>query len=320
MDLNRIATFVRVVETESFTAAARALQVSKSSISRVVSQLEEELGVRLLQRTTRKLRLTDAGRAYYARARHALAELDEATVDVAEMGEEPRGVVRLTAPIDISLMLLGEIVRSFTLKYPLIHVDLSLTSRVVDLVEEGFDLALRGGILEDSTLIARKVGATALGLFASPEYVGLHGQPKTLTELATHACVLFRARGGKANWRLNGPNGEESVEVTGPISSDDFAFTRRAIELGMGIGAFPLFMAGGCPNPGALVRILPDYTLFEGGSLYVVMPSMRHVPARVTLFREHLIESLTALEWGPVAYNSRHPAKVVPRRRSSSGV
>src|SRR4051812_35490738 len=150
IDLNRVRTFVRVVEDGSFPAAARRLGLPKSSVSRSVTALEEELGVRLLQRTTRSLHLTDAGRAYFTRVREALAGVDEATADVAEMGSVPRGTVRMTAPIDGGELPLAELVAEFVQRHPAIHVDLIMTARRVDLIDEGIDLALRAGPLEDS--------------------------------------------------------------------------------------------------------------------------------------------------------------------------
>jgi DNA-binding transcriptional LysR family regulator len=295
MDLNHIGIFVRVVEAEGFTDAAHSVGLSKSSISRMVSQLEEELGMRLLQRTTRQLRLTDAGQAFYARARTAVAELQEATTEVVALGEEPRGVVRMTAPLDLGLLALGDFLAAFAAKYPLIHIELELTSRVVDLVGEGYDLALRAGTLHDSALIARKIGSTGLGLFASTGYLSANGHPRTLKDLAKHRCVLFRPRKGKATWQLTGPKGAESIEVTGPVGSNDLLFNRRAIELGLGIGTLPLVLAEKCPTSAPFVRVLPEYAV-AGGALYLVMPSARHVPSRVAAVRDFLSERFAALE------------------------
>ncbi len=294
MDLNHIAIFVRVVESEGFSDAARTMRVSKSSISRVVSQLEAELGVRLLQRTTRKVRLTDAGQAFYARARGAVAELQEATSEVVSLGEEPRGVVRMTAPMDLGILALGDCLAAFAAKYPLIHVELELTSRVVDLVGEGYDLALRAGVLDDSALVARKVASSSLGLFASLGHVNAHGRPKVLKDLAKHPCILFRPHKGKATWQLTGPKGNESIEVTGPVGSNDLLFTRRAIELDMGIGILPIEFADRCPSSQPFVRVLPAYAV-TGGAVYLVMPTARHVPNRVAVLRDFLVERLAHL-------------------------
>lgn len=299
MDLNHVAIFVRVVESESFTAAAAALGLPKSSVSRSVTHLEEDIGVRLLQRTTRRLSLTDAGRTYFTRAKEAIAGIDEATAEVADMGKEPRGVVRVTAPADLAITVLTRLIGDFIKKHPNIHVELSVSSRRVDLVEEGFDLALRAGKLEDSTLIARKLASSSLGLFASPAYLRKAGRPKTLADLADHECILFRARGGRATWKFTGPTGEEeSVEVHGPVSSDEMLVIQRACDANLGIAALPLFTVTRCAKHSDVVRVLPEYEQ-HGGALYLLSPTVRHEPARVGLFREFLAKSFSGLGLDP---------------------
>ena len=296
MDLNHVAVFARVVELESFTAAANQLGLPKSSVSRTVSRLEEELGVRLLQRTTRKLHLTDAGHLYYERARVALGGLEDAASAVTNMNTVPRGVVRVTAPNDLGGLRLVDMLTQFAKKFPLVHVDLSLSSRVVDLIAEGFDLAVRAGKLTDSSLVARKIGSDSLGVFASQAYLRQKGRPKTFSELSEHECVLFKSKNGKADWRLTGPNGEETVSVRGPLNVDEMGFIVQAVSAGLGIGLLP--MAGirlGVERSGPPpLRILPEYS---GGSagLYVVTPSVRFQPASVTALRDFLIEELGKL-------------------------
>jgi DNA-binding transcriptional LysR family regulator len=297
IDLNHVAWFVRVVEAESFTRAAEGLGLRKSSLSRAVSRLEEDLGVRLLQRTTRHLSLTDAGRSYFAQARSALSGLADAAATVSDMGKDPRGVVRITAPADIGIILLSDVVARFVKDYPKIHVELALTSRIVDLVAEGFDMAVRAGKLEDSSLIARRVGSADLGLFATPSYVAQKGQPEKIADLASHDCVLFRGKEGRAEWKLSGPRGEETVTVKGPVSVDDLLLVRQAVESGIGIGLLPIFLLGSCEKRGmksAAIRLMPDVAL-SGSALHVVTPSARHQPARVALFRDFLVESLAHL-------------------------
>ncbi len=294
MDLNHVAVFARVVELSSFTAAANDLGLPKSSVSRTVTRLEEELGVRLLQRTTRKLHLTDTGHAYYERARESLKGLEEAASAASNMSSEPRGVVRVSAPNDLGVLNLSDIVQHFTRKYPLVHVELSLSSRFVDLVAEGFDLAVRAGKLTDSTLVARKIGSDSLGLFASASYLKQKGQPKTFAELASRQCVLFRGKNGKADWRLQGPRGEESVTVRGPLSVDEMAFAQQAVAQGMGIGLLPVagatLGAKRLRSP-ALIRILSEYSA-GGAGLHVVSPPVRFQSAAVTAFRDFLIQEL----------------------------
>jgi DNA-binding transcriptional LysR family regulator len=297
MDLNHVTVFVRVVELESFTAAANQLGLPKSSVSRTVTRLEEELGVRLLQRTTRKLHLTEAGHAYYERARLALSGLEEAASAASNLGTEPRGIVRVTAPADLGVLNMAELIARFVRKYPLVHIELSLTSRFVDLVAEGFDLALRAGKLRDSSLVARKIGSDSLGLFAAPAYLRRRGRPKSFADLANHDCVLFHGKNGKAEWHLSGPKGEERVTVHGPVSVDEMSFAQRAVAAGLGIALLPIMgvrMTSARRMVPAPVRVLPEYAS-AGADLNVVAPSARFQPASVTAFRQFLIDELSSL-------------------------
>ncbi|HEX9297866.1 MAG TPA: LysR substrate-binding domain-containing protein [Polyangiaceae bacterium] len=297
MDLNRLAMFVRVAEAGSFTRAASALGLRKSSVSRGVTRLEEELGVLLLHRTTRSVRLTDAGHAYFDRVRDSLSGVEEATAQVLEMGSEPQGTVRVTAVPDFATNYVADIVARFVRRYPKIHVELVLTSRSIDLVEERIDIALRGGRLADSSFIARKILATDVELFAAPAYVKRRGKPKTLADLASHDCLLYRPEAGKSIWRLAGPHGNESVEVKGPISGDDMAFLQRAAVAGAGIGLLPSLNARKQVDRGELVHLLPGYAM-TGGALYAVSPASRHGLARVRLLREFLVANLAKV-WEP---------------------
>lgn len=314
IDYNDVALFVRVVETGSFTKAAEALGLQKSSVSRAVSRLEDGLGARLLQRTTRRLGLTDAGQLFYERARGAVAGVDEAASLVLDSGSEPRGLVRLTAPPDAHALGLAEGVAQFVARYPAIQVDLVLTGRVVDLVTDGVDLAVRAGRLADSTLVARRVGSTDLALFAAASYLDRRGRPASPTALAPHDCVLFRARGGRATWNLVGPDGEEVVEVQGPISADDFAFVARAAIAGAGIALLPVTVAADAVRRGELESLLHLYRV-AGGPLHVVLPSSIFVPSRVALLRDFLVEFLTAKLAAVQEQCAEHRAKVAPPPR-----
>src|SRR6187431_1864583 len=297
MDLNHVAVFARVVELGSFTAAAKQLGLPKSSVSRTVARLEDGLGVRLLQRTTRKLHLTEAGQTYFERARVALAGLEEAASAATNLSAEPRGIVRMSAPGDIGVLNMSELVARFVRKYPLVHVEISISSRFVDLVAEGFDLALRAGKMADSSLVARKIGVDSLGVFASSGYLRRRGRPKTVADLAGHDCVLFRGAHGKSEWRLTGPRGEERVTVRGPLNADEMAFVQQAVAAGVGIALLPMMgmrlaaARGALPMP---VRLLPEYTV-GGSGVSVVSPSTRFQSASVAVFRDFLVAELTAL-------------------------
>jgi DNA-binding transcriptional LysR family regulator len=291
IDLNDVATFVRVAEGGGLTPAARTLGVPKSTVSRALSRLESALGVRLVQRTTRALALTDAGRAYYERVRQPVAGVAEATADVVDLGKEPRGTIRITAPSDVGQILLADVVARFSEKYPLVRFDVSLSSRVVDLVAEGYDLALRAAPLTDSSLVARRLGSADLGLFASKSYLERRGTPRAPADLGEHDVILFRATGMGATFLLrSGSGGEERVHVHGPIETDDLLFVDRLIIGGAGIGLIPLFFSACATRADreGLKRVLPDWTM-RGGGISLVAPSARHEPRRVRLFREFLV-------------------------------
>ena len=286
-DLNAVSVFVTVIEAGSFTAAARQLGLPKSSVSRRVRQLEDELGVQLVHRTTRQLRLTDAGREYFERVSSALAGVDEAQAAVTEMQDHPRGVVRLAAPSDWSGWILAPLVAMFVERYPDIRIDLSLTDRHVDLVRDGFDLALTAGPLADSTLIVRTIETIESGLFASRAYLDRHGTPATVDELRSHLFVLRRP-GPTNRLQVTGADGTETVVVSGLVSTDDRGFVYEAVRSGLGIGALP---RKGCATHLGLIPVLPEHRL-PGFTTHLVYPSSRHVPQRVALFRDFLIEQL----------------------------
>jgi len=296
MDLNRVSAFTRVVRDGSFTAAARALGVPKSSVSRSVAQLELDLGIRLLHRTTRQLHLTDAGAAFYERVARALGEIDEASHAATDAQGEARGLVRLTAPIDMGVWSLAPILARFSRKYPQIQLDLVLTGRVVDLVAEGVDLAVRAGPLRDSSLVAVRVGELRSCVYASPRYLARRGTPVTIEELASHDAVLFRATGGKARWELSRQEDGRvaSVEVTGPIGADDLSFVRKSVMAGSGVGVLPEFLCGKAEERGLLVRLLPEWQL-SGAVLHLAYPTARFVPQRVVLLRQYLARELGKL-------------------------
>lgn len=289
MDYNRVALFVRVVKTGSFTAAARAAGLPKSSVSRSVARLEQDLGVRLLQRTTRKLALTAVGQAYFDSVQGSVTTIDEADEAAREHGAEPRGVVRLTAPPDAGGV--AEAIAAFGQKHPTIRVEVILTPRFVDLVTEGIDLAVRAGRLEDSSLVARKIGAAEMALMAAPAYLARRGEPKSLEDLADHDFVLYRATSGRATLTLTGPDTTRTVEVTGTLVADDIGFVRQAVEAGAGIALLPVHAIRPALETRRVVQVLPGWA-YGGASLFVVLPTARHIPARVALLRDFLIDAL----------------------------
>ena len=292
MDLNHVSAFVRVVQDGTFTAAARALGLPKSSVSRSIAQLEKDLGVRLLHRTTRKIHLTDAGIAFHERVSRALADIDEATSAAADLQRELRGPIRVTAPLDLGVAAVASIVARFVKRHPGIQIEVRLSSRVVDLVAENFDLAVRAGPVRDETLIARRTANMALQLYASPRYLARRGTPEAVEDLERHESLLLRTDSGTLAWRLASTSGREvTVKPTGAISADDIAFLKRAALAGAGIGLFPDFLVHRELRTGKLVRVLPDWRI-AASMLHVVYPSSRYVPQRVVAFRDYLIREL----------------------------
>lgn len=290
MDLNRVSTFVQVVEQGSFTAAAARLRLPTSSVSRSVAKLEQELGLVLLERTTRKLNLTDAGRAYFERAREAVAGLGEAGELAQAAATEPSGVVRLAAPPEVAARL-ASLVGTFVRRYPRVHVEVTSTARGHELVGSDVDIAIVIGKLADSSLMVRRLGGSEQRLFAAAEYLQRHPAPRTVAELAAHACVLFRGIDGRATWELVGPGGLETVEVKGALGADHIQFVVEAVAAGHGIGLMPnACIAADSVDPRSLVPVLPGYVAI-GAMQSLVSPS-RQLPKRVALLRDYLAAEL----------------------------
>lgn len=294
MDLNAVSVFVRVVEARGFTAAAKQLGLPKSSVSRAVSRLEDELGAKLLRRSTRSVGLTEAGTAFYERASRALVELSEASSDVRGAADAVRGTVRVTAPPDMGAWLLAPVLWRLVREHPHLRVELVLTSRLVNLEEEAIDLALRAGaVANTATLVAKRLRSDEIALFASKRYLDERGTPTTLAALDEHDLVLFRPVGGSATVTLVGPDGPETIVMRGRLGADDFLFVCRALAEGAGIGLLPAFMPQEPSLAGPLVRVLPQYAL-RPPVVHLVYPTARFVPPRVLFVRDFLLEALAS--------------------------
>lgn len=304
MDLNDIVVFTKVVETKSFTGAAEQLGLPKSTVSRKLAQLEERLGVRLVQRTTRKLALTDIGEAYYERAARIVSDLAAAEQVVMDMQATPRGRLRVTAPIDLSALYLGSIIAEFNVGHPEVYVELDATDRVVDLIEEGFDLGIRIGPLPESTLIAKRLGSFHSVLCAAPSYLGQHKAPATVEELEDHDKVLFLPSTRTQGWTL--VNGDQTYELARPakFSSNNLMAVRDAVHAGLGISAMPEFMVACDLHEGRLVRLLPEWSSVNS-ELHAVYPARQNMPPRLSLFLDHMARAMTPPPWDP----SRHPRR-----------
>lgn len=285
LDLNDIAVFARVIEAGSFTAAARLLGMPKTTVSRRIAALEREVGVRLIQRTTRSLNMTDAGRLYYEQSIQALRMIEDANLRLAEARAEPAGTIRISAPIGFGDYFLTGTVFDFLGAYPKTKVELRLTDEKLNLVESGIDLAFRTGVLPDSTLIARKLGAAYRVLCASPDYLARRGVPEGPADLARHHCVIAGPSTASAHWILDGPHGQEAVTVSGRFAANEMQTVVAAAIAGYGIAQLPHRVAEASIRDGLLQRVLVDYATPAGG-LYVVYPSSQHLSPLVKAFIE----------------------------------
>jgi DNA-binding transcriptional LysR family regulator len=292
VDLDDVAVFVRVVDLGAFARAARELGVPTSTVSRTIARLEEKVGTMLLRRTSRSLQPTLEGRAFYAQVAPAVATVRAAARAFEGTDAAPQGTLRITAPNDLATICLADLVVAFTERYPLVRVEMVLTTRVVQLVEEGVDVALRAGPgpLPDSSLVARKLPPMDAALYASPGYVARHGAPSTPEQLDEHACVLFRPHDGEVEWSLRGPAGAVRKKVRGRVSADDLLYVREATVAGAGIANLPRIFAMPLVAEGRLTRVLRDH-LSGSGTIHVLYAPSRVVPAKIAVFRDFVFES-----------------------------
>jgi DNA-binding transcriptional LysR family regulator len=277
--IDEVKVFVSVLEAGSFAAAARRLAMPATTVSAKVAALEQRLGVTLIQRTTRKLRATPVGQRYYDRCRIGLRELESAEAEVSMDTDVPAGRLSLTTPVSLARVLLPPIVVGFRQAFPEVKVDILVTDREADLVGEGIDLAVRVGELKDSSFVARLFVYGSGGFFASASYLGRHGTPKHMDELARHEII---GRGGARAGR-EARRAQVTLNSLGTITCDDFNLARALIAAGGGIGYLPTLLAHGGADDPPLVRVLPEYSVPQTG-LYFVYPSQRFVPARVKAF------------------------------------
>ncbi|HEU4371856.1 MAG TPA: LysR family transcriptional regulator [Telluria sp.] len=283
--------YVAVVDGGSFAAAADKLEISRAMVSKQIQKLEEHLGTRLMNRTTRRLSLTETGREFYERSTQIMGDVEEAEQIAGQMTRMPQGVLRVTIPLSYGQHRLGTVIGDYTQAFPQVQLDISLSDRKVDLVDEGFDLAIRIGALPQSDLIARKLGAVRSVACAAPAYLARHGAPQTPADLAGHACLSYTLTGTGADWRLEGPDGLVSVPISGPIRADNGDIIRLAALGGAGIAFQPYFIVGADIEAGRLVRVLPDWQSPELG-VYAVYPSRKHLSAKVRTFVDFLVAAL----------------------------
>lgn len=294
MELNELQAFVKVVQAGSFTRAAELLGAQKSYLSRVVSQLERRLGVRLLERSTRAMHLTEIGREVFERAVGILGAVEDTERVAQQLHAEPRGTLKLTCGVEFGMIAVGGWIDRYLSAYPQVAVDADFTGRVIDIVHEGFDLAIRVGELSDSRLAARRLGALEYGLFASPAYLQRRAAPTGPEELASHALLAFTGGARPAGWRLT--RGAETRQVDAASArlrvNNSFA-VREAAVAGLGIAQLPLLVARPATESGTLVHLLPSWAP-ASVPVHAVFASSRYLSAKVRAFIDLAAQALGA--------------------------
>ncbi len=294
-DFSTLQTFVAVVESGSLSRAAQRLETTTGAVSRRIAALEQRLGLRLINRTTRKLGLTEAGERYYEDVGNILRALTEAEDRITHLSDAPRGNLRVAAPLSFGVGTLAPLLPGFTERYPGLRLSVDLDDRIVDILGSGADLALRIGPMEDSTLVARRICDYRRVICAAPDYLERRGEPLAPADLAGHDCLHYSNIALKEEWAFGtagGGNASETVEVTGPLCANNGDLLRKAAVGGMGICALPEFIAAEDLAAGRLKVILTRFgapTL----TLWAVWPSRRYVPAKVRVFVDYLVECLT---------------------------
>jgi DNA-binding transcriptional LysR family regulator len=282
-------TFNAVVDAGSFVKAAHALGMSKAAVSRYVGDLESRLGVRLLHRTTRRLSLTEEGQVFFARSKELLAGVDEAESEISSRSGAASGLLRVNAPVTFGIRHLAPLWGEFRTRYPNVALDVTLADRVVDLVEEGYDVAIRIAILPNSTLISKRLASTRMVLCASPQYLAAHGVPHRPDELAAHAVISYSYWSTKDEWHFDGPQGPISVN-TQPFMHTNSGDTCRAAALAhQGVILQPTFLVGDDLAAGTLVELMPEFRSIELG-IYAIYPTRKHVSPKVRAFIDFLTQ------------------------------
>jgi len=284
-----IRAFTRVVQHGSFAAAARDLRLSRSAVSKYVIELEQALGSQLLVRTTRSASPTENGQAYYERCIAILADLEEADLAVARLQSEPRGLLRVNAPMSFGTLHLGRAVADFMEKYPQLQIQLILSDQQIDPVQEGFDVTLRIADLPSSSLIARKIAPALRVVCAAPSYLARRGTPEHPADLRDHDCLAYGYLATGNQWKLTGPDGDHWIHIPWTLCSNNGEVLRDAVVKGRGIALLPTFIVGADLQEGSLRSILTDYTTPEI-SVYAIYPQTRHLSVKVRVFIDFLVE------------------------------
>ena len=291
IDLNEMMIFTKVVEAGTFTAAAKALGLPKSTVSRKIAQTEARLGVRLLHRTTRSVKPTELGAAHYERCSRIISDVEDAERVLAHGQSTPRGLLRVSIPVETGLGQFGSLMAEFLRLHPHIRIELDVSNRLVDIVEEGFDLAIRAGSMPDSSLIARRLASSSLMVCVSPEYLKTHEKPRTPQDLRDHECGLYGAANPVKSFQFKGASGIANITVAGRLAANSMGVLLAATLAGLGVGLIPRGICKQHLEDGTLVQLLSDWKLPDGG-VYAVYPSPRHLTPKVRAFIDFLADRL----------------------------
>jgi DNA-binding transcriptional LysR family regulator len=289
--LASMRAFTKVVAHGSFARAAQELRLSRSAVSKHVGELEQALGVQLLVRTTRSASPTETGRIYYERCLAILADLAEADLAVSELQAEPRGRLRINAPMSFGTLHLGDAIADFMERYPELEIDLVLSDQVIDPVAEGFDVSLRIADLPSSSLIARRIAPAPRVVCAAPSYLQRRGTPTTPDDLRRHDCLAYGHLATGNQWKLTGPDGDHWIPVAAKLCANNAEVLCDAAVKGRGIALLPTFIAGAALADGRLRAILADYKAPEL-AIYAIYAPTRHLSAKVRAFIDFLVERL----------------------------
>lgn len=289
--LSNLALFVRVVDDGSFSAAARFLGMMPSSVSRQISQLENELGTRLFHRTTRRLHLTEAGEIYLQHAQRIVADLDSAKLAVSQLAETPSGCLNVAIEADFANTFIAPILPDFLDRYPEIQVKFLMNTKVVDLIDNGLDIAIRIGDLDDSSLFARKIAGYRKLVCASPSYLKAHGTLTHPDDLSNHNCLSFRVQSGKKYWGFQVDGEIKEIEINGRIKVNNLVHLRHAALAGLGIINIPIWMVEDDIQQGRLIPLLEEFPRNPTNiPIHVVFAHNRHLAPKVRVFIDYLVE------------------------------
>jgi DNA-binding transcriptional LysR family regulator len=294
---SEMAAFVRVIDSKGFSAAAAGLGLTPSAVSKLVTRLETRLGVRLLQRTTRALHLTEEGEVFYAAAQRIVGEIETLEEQITGHSGTPQGLLRVTTSLAFASHQLAPVLSEFLARHPLVQLDLLPTDRVIDMVEEGIDIAIRIGRLADTSFMARKIGEDKRLICAAPSYLARHGTPRRPEELARHNCIVSRERAYLNRWPFKIDGQISEIEVGGRVAINEGEMQMQLALQGIGIARLTRLTLARAIRDGALVPLLGDFSADEPVAIHAVYPHRRHLAAKVPAFVNFLIEKFTPPPW-----------------------